>query len=260
MRCKKCNAQLAKHDLWCMQCGTQSPVVKTDLSAMKSLKKTREGLRGKIAEMVPAIGFSIILGVIPVAVLIFIFHSYVHPEGGLQLLLNLALKGLVFSIFVPFILLPFSVISKDESSPLELKALLSRLKKYPQYFVFCLFSAFFFVAIYIICFGFPGFASDPMLRLVWLVLVNYWAAIAIPALVIMERKSLNPIKAIGKSYRHFHDVRWNIYLLLLVLGVMNLLAFALALFPMLFTLALSYYAIRDYTILLEEYELLEYRL
>jgi hypothetical protein len=92
------------------------------------------------------------------------------------------------------------------------------------------------------------------------VLVNYWVAIVAPAPVIMERLGINPFRAISLSYRHLHDVRWNIYLLVLVLGILNLLAFGLAIFPLLFSLPLSWFAIRDYTIKLEQFELFESRM
>jgi hypothetical protein len=260
MRCNKCNTRLADHDLWCVECGTQSPVIKAELSAMKSLGRTRTNLNNKISEMVPASGFSIILGVIPIALLSWIFHNYIHALGTAQMLLNLGIKSLMYSLFVPFLILPFTVISGDDDYVLKLRDLIAKLRNYPRYFLFCLLNSIFFVAIYLICFGFPGFASDPILRLVWIVLLNYWAAIVLPVPIIMERKQLNPLKAMVLSYRHFHDVRWNIYLLALVLGLLNLLAFALAIFPLLFTLPLSYFAIRDYIKLLEEYEMLEYRI
>ncbi len=40
MRCKYCNARLAVHDIWCMQCGKQTPVIKNELYAMKSFSET----------------------------------------------------------------------------------------------------------------------------------------------------------------------------------------------------------------------------
>jgi len=224
------------------------------------MKHSRQALKAKYSEMVPATGFTIILGAIPIAVLIWVFHNYVHIEGTGQFLLNLAIKSVLFSAFMPFLLLPFSRISENEHYELKLSSLITNLRHYPRYFVFSLLNALFFVLIYLICFGFPGFASDPILRLVWIVLVNYWVAIVAPAPVIMERLGINPFRAISLSYRHLHDVRWNIYLLVLVLGILNLLAFGLAIFPLLFSLPLSWFAIRDYTIKLEQFELFESRM
>ncbi len=261
MRCKKCNVKLASHDIWCASCGAQSPIVKTDLAAMKSLGQSREKLSGKISSLVPAMGFPIILGAIPIAALIWIFANYINNDVSTigRLLLNLSLKSILLSIFMPLLLLPFSEISNTEDYKLSLREMMQSLKNYPKYFVFSIINSFVVILFYLICFGFPGFASDPILRLVFIVLINYWIAIVLPAPVLMERKNLNPLKAIVTSYRHFHDVRWNIYLLALVLGLLNSLAFVLFIFPMLFSLPLSYFAIRDYTVRLEEYELLDYR-
>ncbi len=262
MRCKKCNTRLGSHDLWCMSCGIQSPVVKTDLSALKSLKSTREKLKGKVSSMVPAMGFSIILGAIPIAILIWIFASYINNESNTigQLLLNLSLKSVLISLFVPMLLLPFSVICDHQDYSLKLKELLASMKYYPRYLAFALVNAVALMVFYLICFGFPGFASDPILRLVWIILINYWLAISLPAAVLMELKKVNPLKAIKLSYQHFADVRWNIYLLALLMVLFNGIAFALAIFPMLFTLPLLLFAFRDYVSKLVEYELLDYRI
>lgn len=262
MRCKKCNTRLGSHDLWCMSCGTQSPVIKTDLSALKSLKNTREQLKGKTSSMVPAMGFSIILGAIPIAIMIWIFVNFINNESNTigQLMLNLSLKSLLISIFVPMLLLPFSVISNQQDYSLKLKDLLANMKYYPKYLLFTLVNAVVLMLLYLICFGFPGFASDPILRLVWIILLNYWIAISLPAVVLMEIKAVNPIKALKLSYQHFADVRWNIYLLALLMALLNGLAFVLAIFPMLFTLPCAFFAFRDYVVKLEEYELLDYRL
>ncbi|MCB5259448.1 MAG: hypothetical protein LHW48_03105 [Candidatus Cloacimonetes bacterium] len=260
MRCKKCNAKLAEHDLWCVSCGAQSPIVKTELSAIKSLKNTRHNLKNKISELVPATGFCIILGIIPIAMLAWMFHNYIHTDGTLQLLLSMIVKCVLYSIFLPFIFLPFSVISSSSNYELKFKDLIHNLHAYFRYFIFGLLNALYFMFIYIICFGLPGFASDPILRLVWVVLVNYWFAVMLPAPVLMERLKVNPFKAIKLSYCHFHDLRWNIYLLVILLIILNFVSFFALIFPLLFSLPLSFFAIRDYVIKLEQYELLEYRI
>jgi hypothetical protein len=77
------------------------------------------------------------------------------------------------------------------------------LRCYPRYFLWTLINAVFFCIVYIICFGLPNFSSAPILHLVWLILVNYWIAIVLPSLVLMEELSINPWKAIIKSYQHF---------------------------------------------------------
>jgi hypothetical protein len=245
-----------------MSCGVQSPVVKTDLAALRSLKNTRKELKGKTSSMVPAMGFSIILGVIPIAILIWIFASFINNESNTigKLMINLSLKSVLISLFVPMLLLPFSLISNQRDYSLKLKDLLLNMKHYPKYLLFALINAVVLMVLYLVCFGFPGFASDPILRLVWIVLINYWLAIALPAVVVMEIKQVNPLKALKLSYQHFTDVRWNIYLLALLMVIFNGLAFALAIFPLLFTLPVMYFSFRDYVLKLEEYELLEYRL
>lgn len=214
-----------------------------------------------MAASVPGTAVALIMGVIPIILLIVAFTKFISLESNTtgQLLLNLLIKSISISIFVPFILVAFSAISSHDQYHLSFQEMIKALKKYPQYFGISIISAFYFSLIYLVCWGLPSFGSLPILRLVWLVLLNYWVAIALPAVVLMERTGLCPGKAIKASYRHFHDVRWNTYLLALVLALLNLLAATLLFFPLIFTLPLSLYAIRDYTTLLIEYELLDYR-
>lgn len=262
MRCNKCNAPLAEHDIWCMACGTQSPVLKNELSALASLQRSYRALKGKWTEYVPAAGIAIILGVVPIAAIYYILYFVLSLESNSDImhLLNLIVKNLLYSLFIPMLLLPFNRISTNTDYSLKLDSLASYFKPYGRYLLLALINAFFLLLFNVICFGLPGFASDPILRLVWLVLINYWLAIILPAPVIMEYKKVSPLKAIWQSYRHLGDLRWNIYLLALALALLNLLAFALAIFPLLFSLPLSYFAIRDYTHKLIEYELLDYRI
>jgi hypothetical protein len=261
MRCKYCNAKLAQHDIWCVECGKQTEVVKKDLSALGSLAQTYRKYRPEMATAVPGAAFAVICGVIPILVLIWMFNSIISLESttALKMLISLGIKAVSISIFVPFVLIGFKAISQSTSYHISLKDMLSALKAYPRYLGFTLISAFFYALFYVVCFGLPNFGSLPILRLVWIVLVNYWVAIVLPAPVLMELHNLSPWAAVKKSYRHFHDVRWNTYLLALCLVLLNMAATVLLLFPLIFTLPLSLFAIRDYTNRLIEFELLDYR-
>ncbi len=261
MRCKHCNGRLATHDIWCVECGRQTDVVKQDLASMKSLGDTYGKFYPVKSASVPGAAFSLILGVIPMAVIIWLLNSIISLEDStaMQMIMSLVIKSVAISVFVPFVLIGFNVINGSKDYKLELSGMLAALKTYPRYLLFALLSALYYSVLYIVCWGFPNFASLPILRLVWLVMLVYWVAIVLPAPVLMEKLGVSPLKAIRLSYRHFHDVRWNIFLLALVLAGMNALAFCLFFVPMVITLPLSLFAIRDYTERLVEYELLDYR-
>jgi len=264
MRCKYCNARLASHDLWCVDCGRQTSVVNSDLSALASLKETYRSFRSVASASVPGAAFAVIFGFLPIAVVLYLFNGIISLENGTVggTLLNLLAKSLSISIFVPFMLIAFQPICAHKDYKLSLKEMTSALKSYPKYLGFTLINALFFVLIYIICFGLPNFSSHPILRLVWIVLVNYWIAISLPAAVLIPEIEVSPWKAIKLSYRHFHDVRWNIYLLGLVLGILlsiSILLFFLLLIPLVLCLALALFAVRDYIRKLISFELLDYR-
>ncbi len=264
MRCKYCNARLASHDLWCVECGRQTNVVNSDLSALASLKETYRSFRSVASASVPGAAFAVIFGFLPIAVLLYLFNGIIGLDNGTVsgTLLNLLTKSLSISIFVPFILIAFQPVCAHRDYRLSLKEMSSALKSYPQYLGFALINALFFDLVYIVCFGLPNFSSHPILRLVWIVLVNYWIAISLPAAALIPELNVNPWKAIKLSYRHFHDVRWNIYLLCIVLGILlaiSILLFFLLLIPLVLCLALVLYAVRDYVRKLISFELLDYR-
>ncbi|HQH50407.1 MAG TPA: hypothetical protein PLA08_03275 [Candidatus Cloacimonadota bacterium] len=261
MRCKKCNGNLAPHDLWCSSCGRQTPAVTSDLSAMASLARTWNSFKQYKGSNVPAAAISVIFGIIPMAVLIVLFHSFglldlAEITNTPKLLLNLLILSLSVGVFIPFILIPFQPVSKTDNYTIGLMNMKKAMSAYPGYLLFSLLSALYFVVIYLICFGFPQFGSDPILRLVWIVLVNYYFALVLPVPVLMERKQLSFWSAFRMSYKHFHVVRWNIYLLALVLIVLNMVGFLLLLIPLVITVPLSWYAIRDYTDLLLDFEII----
>lgn len=264
MRCKYCNARLAAHDLWCVDCGRQTELVRNDLSAWKSIRESYHNFRPQASSAVPGIAFSVIAGLIPIALLIFLFNSIISIGNGsvIGTLLNLIVKAVSLSIFIPFVLIAFEPTSNHDKYSLSLAEMFSALRSYPKYLWFSLINAFYFVLIYIICFGLPNFSSHPILRLVWIVLVNYWVAICLPAVALISELKVSPWKAIKLSYRHFHDVRWNIYLLALILAVANLFSavlFFLLLVPSVLSLAFSVFALRDYVRRLISFELLDYR-
>lgn len=261
MRCSHCNSLLAAHDLWCVNCGRQSPAVKTELSSLQSLKRTWQKFNPLKGANVPAAAFSVILGVIPIAVLIVVFRSFglldlINIKDIGNLLLNLIIISVGISIFIPMLLIQFKPVCENNTYKVGIQDLKSALSQYPRYLVFSLISAVYFGLIYLICFGLPNFGSDPILRLVWLVLVNYFMALILPVPVLMERKKLGFWSAFRLSYKHFHVVRWNIYLLAVVLTLLNLVAFTLLLIPLVITIPLTWYAVRDYTDKLLDFEII----
>lgn len=261
MRCKHCNTRLASHDIWCVECGRQSDVVKHELSSMQSFKKTYQAFMPNKATAIPGTAYMLIGGMIPLLLVIWLFNSYIslQSDTAIHMLVNLFIKSIAISIFIPVMLSSFNSICNQPGYSLSLTNMRSALRTYPRYKLFTLISALYFSLIYLICFGLPDFAALPILRFVWIVLVNYWLAIVVPAVVLMEDLKLSPWQAIKKSYLHFHDVRWNIYLLILVLSAINLVALFFFFVPLIITLPLSFFALRDYTRRLVDFELLEYR-
>lgn len=261
MRCKHCDAPLAAHDFWCSNCGKQSQVVTKDLSSWKSLSKTWTKYLPARGLNIPAAAFSIIAGMIPMAAVLAVMYffgrlDFSQEQSTPSLLLNLFILAGGMAVFFPILLIPFPAVYRAEGHSLSFKEILDSMKNYPRQFLLSLFTVLWFVVIYLICFGLPKFGSDPILRLVWLVLVNYFWAVFLPVPILMERLKQKPLQAFKTAYKHFHVARWQLWRLALILIFLNLLGVALAFIPLIFTLPLSWFAIRDYTDLLLEYEII----
>ena len=261
MRCKHCDAPLAAHDFWCSNCGKQTQVITKDLSSWRSLQKTWKKYLPAKGLNIPAAAVSIIAGVIPMAAVLYAMNAFgrldfSQNQETIPLLLNLLITAVGLAIFFPMLLIPFSAVCRTEGHSVGFKDVLGSLKDYPRQLLLSLLTALWFVVIYLVCFGLPKFGSDPFLRLVWRVLVNYFWAVFLPVPILMERLRQNPWKAFKTSYKHFHVARWQLWRLALILILINLIASGLAFIPLIFTLPLAWFAIRDYTDLLLEYEII----
>lgn len=261
MRCKHCDAKLAAHDIWCVNCGRQTQIVNKDLSACSSLKRTWEKYKSVKGGNVPAAATVLILGLLPVAVLLIALHSFgyldlVNLKTAGALIVHLLAIGLGVCVFIPVFMIPFKPVCADPAYSLKWKDVLTAFRSYPRYLALAAACVVYYILIYLICFGLPNFGSDPILRLVWIVLLNYFAAIALPVPVLMERLNVNALKALKISYKNMHAVRWQIFLLALILAVLNALALLILIVPLLVTVPFTWYAIRDYTDRLLEFELL----
>lgn len=262
MRCKYCNNKLAEHDIWCVSCGRQTQVPKLELSALGSMKDTWDNIKDKKGPLAPAGAMIALMGIIPIALLILMFLQIsfsVGQSSTVDYFLNIILRVVAFSLVIPITVLAFASISNSKEYELSVKQLLSNFRHYPSFLLLSFISALFYALIYIVCYGLPLFASDPILRLVWIVLVNYWAAIVLPVPVLMMKLDIGALRAIALSYKHFHDLRWNLYLMALILVVLNTFAFAFLLLGLLVTIPFTWFCVRDYTSKLLEYELLDYR-
>lgn len=113
MRCRHCNTRLAVHDVWCPKCQRQSSLVKNELSAMRSLKATWAQYKPNISINVPLAVPAIIFGIIPLLILIWLFNtSLMLPmDSTVKLLLNLLIKSVLVSLFLPFTLIGFKAVS-----------------------------------------------------------------------------------------------------------------------------------------------------
>jgi len=237
MRCQHCNEKIAEHDLWCVKCGKRNNILINKLSSIKSINgswKKYQEFRGR---NLPAGIFAVLTGIIPLFVLIWILNFVL---SNMPLIQYNILHGVIWIVFLPVLFIPFNAVCKTSSYHIEIKTIIRSFRTYLRYLTFSLISVVFYTVIFILCQG------DPILNLVWIVLVLYWVPLAIPIPILMERYNINAWMSLMVSYKHMSDLRWNIFLLCIILLFANLISIAIFIVPLAIILPFSWFAIRDY--------------
>jgi hypothetical protein len=248
MRCQNCNEKTAPHDLWCFNCGKRTDVLGNELSSVKSLVSTWKNYRQFRGINLPVGIIAALSGVLPLFLLLWLMN-YTLP--GLPLWQLLLMHAFVWTLFIPVLLVPFKAVCGNDDMKIDLKSFFSAFSSYGQYILFSFISVVFYVFIFFTCQG------DPILNLVWLVLVLYWVAIVLPVPVLMQRYRLGAFKALIMAYKHTGDVRWNLFLMAIILTLINLLATVLFVVGLAVTVPFTWYAIRDFSDKLIEFEVFD---
>jgi len=245
MRCSHCNEKTASHDLWCVKCGKYTEVISQDLSAKKSLNSSWNKYKTFRGSNLPAGILAALTGMIPLCILIWLQNYTLLALPTWQMVV---LSNIVWLFFIPVMLVPFSAVCRKDDYEIGVRDFFASFKSYFKYFMLSLVSVLFYLIIFYLCKG------DPILNIVWLVLVVYWIAIVLPLPILMERYEINALKALKIAYKQAGDVRWNIFLMAIILVIANILATLLFVIGLAITLPFTWFAIRDYVDKLIEYE------
>ncbi len=143
MRCKHCDARLAPHDFWCVNCGKQTPIVVHELASWGSFKRTFKQYWQFKGANIPAAAFTILVGVLPIIAFLVLLNAFgildfQSQETAGKLLLNLFITGMGLSLLTPLLLIAFKPVCEIKGYTLTLKDLLKGFNDYPRYFFFTL--------------------------------------------------------------------------------------------------------------------------
>jgi len=249
MKCQYCNGKLAIHDLWCVNCGKRTDVISKDLSAISSLKLSWAKYKSVKGKNLPVGILSVLIGILPIYFLLWAFN-FTTPD--LPVWQVLMIRNIAWLLIIPMTLVQFTQICKRDDYILSVKDYLAAFNTYFKYILFILVSVVYYLVIHFICQG------DPILNLVWLVLVVYWITVILPCPILMERFKINVFKAIRLSYKDAGDIRWNLFLMIILLFSLNFIATVLFIIGLAITLPFSWFAIRDYVDKLIDYEVFQY--
>lgn len=208
MNCKKCKARVDDFDVYCLQCGNPTNMVKNKLSAIGFFFKEYGQYKANYKTTYYILPF--LLGVLPIAVIIWLMTQTNIIPGYWT---NYFTTNALLTLFVPFLLVPFA---HEDYSRLSMLDYLKELKNYGRFFLLALFMVLYFMFFRLICQG------DPILNLVRLVMVFYGLAIVMPVPYLMIKKDMSVISALKTAYHTGkHGTRWQHFFLTALLLVLN---------------------------------------
>jgi len=245
MRCKKCREKIEDYDIFCHKCGKETELLNNELSSRKNLKKIIDDFRGEYSNYMQLSFFLFLTQFLPLIAILSWLHFY--PVSANQNL-NFALKNLAVLVFIPFMLIPFSMMKNNQFS---IKSYFENKSSYPKMLAFTFINVLFYVSLKLICVG------DPILHIVWLILAIYWIAINVPTLYLITTKDMPVLQSIKLAYNAGRETRWQQFFTIFSLTAICGISFLVLGFGLIFTIPLIYLAIYNYGHQLDKLTLFE---
>ncbi|NQT65861.1 MAG: hypothetical protein HQ554_06750, partial [FCB group bacterium] len=202
----RCNTELDKNAIFCKVCGQSTGVLSRPLSA----KVNYQEVWGKF-KPIKSQYYSFSIFIVLTSFLLIGLGIFFSKDLAESLKIDHYLFiNLMLLILVPFTLVPFSFQENFIEYPFKISMYFNSLKYYPKFFLLVLVNILYFLLLKILCTGYIlGITVDPILHPVRFILVLYWITITFPAVLLITRKKMNPIKAVISCYQASAETRWQ---------------------------------------------------
>ncbi len=250
----RCNTELDKNAIFCKVCGQSTGALSGPLSA----KVNYQEVWGKF-KPIKSQYYSFSIFIVLTSFLLIGLGIFFSKDLAESLKIDHYLFiNLMLLILVPLTLVPFSFQENFIEYPFKISMYFNSLKYYPKFFLLVLVNILYFLLLKILCTGYIlGITVDPILHPVRFILVLYWITITFPAVLLITRKKMNPLKAVVSCYKASAETRWQQFFIMFRLFLMNIIGAAFAGLGLLVTVPFSYILIERYYQSLNEYELFE---
>lgn len=250
----KCNNELDKHALFCEVCGQSTGALSGPLSAKVNYQEVWGKFKPIKSQYYSFSIFIVLTSFLLIGLGIF-FSKDLAESFKID---HYLFTNLMLLILVPFTLIPFGFKENFADDSFKISMYIQALKNYPKFFLLVLVNILYFLLLKILCTGYIlGITVDPILHPVRLILVLYWITITFPAVLLITRKKMNPVKAVIKCYTASAETRWQQFFIVFRLFVMNVVGAIFAGLGLLVTIPFSYILIEKYYHSLDEFELFE---
>ncbi len=220
MVCKKCKAKCEENSIYCEQCGHPTGIVKEQYSSIKFFFSEYSKNKSNYTKHIGYSFVALIFGILPISLSIWfsVKTNFIENE-----LIRYFVSNLLFLIFIPFLLTPFSNKNGFEQESNSFTQYFKNLSAYGRYFLLTLIGIVYLMFFKFICQG------DAILNLVRLVMVIYGIAIILPVSYLMENREMNVIQGVKKGYQSGkHTVRWQYFFLSFLLFILNIVGLLVA--------------------------------
>lgn len=250
----KCNTELDKYAIFCKVCGQSTGALSGPLSAKVNYQEVWEKFKPIKSQYYSFSIFIVLTSFLLIGLGIF-FSKELAESFKIS---HYLFTNLMLLFLVPFTLIPFGFKENFIDNPFKISMYFQALKYYPKFFMLVLVNILYFLLLKILCTGYIlGITVDPILHPVRFILVLYWITITFPAVLLISRKKMNPIKAVVKCYTASAETRWQQFFIVFILFIMNIIGVAFAGLRLLVTIPFSYILIEKYYQSLNEFELFE---
>jgi len=250
----KCNTELDKHAIFCKVCGQPTGALSGPLSAKLNYQDVWSKFKPIKSQYYPFSIFIVLTSFLLIGLGIFFSNELAESFKISHYLFT----NLMLLFLVPFTLIPFSFEENFVEYSFKTSMYFNSLKYYPKFFLFVLVNILYFLLLKILCTGFIlGITVDPILHPVRFILVLYWITITFPAVLLIVKKKMNPIKAVISCYKASAETRWQQFFIVFRLFVMNVIGAVFAGLGLLVSIPFSYILIEKYYQSLDDFELFE---
>ena len=234
MICKNCKGEILSSDVFCKNCRQETSLLSKELNSFTNFYYCMKNFDKYVG-----IYMGIIFGVL-FAILVFLAYFLRN---------NFLIFIVIAAFYLPLLLLPVGLKEDFISNKMKMqvKDFFKLFTYYPILLKFSLLNSVYFYLLKLICLN----QADPILNLVFLVLVLYWPSLIFPLPFLLVRKKMNFFEAFMLCLKKVKETRWQQFFSLFFALSLNFVGLFVLGFGLIITIPFTYALLERYYLQLD---------